>query len=100
MELHFSCLVKKRISQVNKKDSVEMVKLCKHIFLSFKPIMTNVCTPKHINIHDHESIEIFNIDKPERFVPDWLYLDYKNKAWGGEFGYEKRKVVTSENHTD
>ena len=94
MELHFSCMVKKRVSQIENRNDAYAVKLNKYILLSFKPIMTNVCAPKDVNIHNHESIKVFNIDKPERFVPDWLYIDYKDGAWGGEFSYEKSNKLT------
>ena len=92
MELHFGCMVKKRVSQVNIKNDMPTVKLDKNIFLSFKPIMTNVCAPKDVNIHELKAIDVHNIEKPERFVPDWLYVDYKDGAWGGEFGYENKRL--------
>ncbi|RDH84105.1 MAG: hypothetical protein DIZ80_08205 [endosymbiont of Galathealinum brachiosum] len=89
MELQFSCMIKKRVFQSMKGLSDNAVKLNENMFLSFKPITTNVCAPKDVDIHNHESIEIFDIENPERFVPNWLLIDYQKGEWCGEFGYDK-----------
>jgi len=90
MELNFSCLVKKRIFETTESHTTKnslMTQLNDTLYLSFKAITTNVCVPKNFNIYEHESVEVIEIAKPERFVPDWVTIDFQNGSWGGEFGY-------------
>lgn len=92
MELRYSCMIKKSVFQIKQFDDINSVKLSPYISLTFSAITTNVCAPKNINIHGHESIEIINIEKPERFIPDWLSIDYKNSVWLGMFGYKRKSL--------
>jgi hypothetical protein len=89
MQLHFSCMIKKSIFQIKQMKCSSSVKINSVMSLSFSAITTNVCAPKNIDIHNHESIEITHIDNPERFVPDWVSIDYEKGVWGGIFGYGK-----------
>jgi len=90
MELLFSCMVTKRIVQVSEKHCSLQVQLNNSVFLSFRPIRTNVCAPNDVDIYEHDAVEIIDIEEPERFIPDWLYIDYSNNIWGGEFGYSRK----------
>jgi len=90
MELQFGCLVKKAMVQ-KKVPPDHVTPLNDRLFLSFRPMMTNVCAPSSVDIHADESIKIIDIEKPERFAPDWVFIDYKAGAWTGDFGYERQK---------
>ena len=90
MELLFSCMVTKRVVQVSEKHCSLQVQLNNSVFLSFRPIRTNVCAPHGVDIHEHDEVEVIDIEDPERFIPDWLYIDYCKNVWCGEFGYSRK----------
>ena len=92
MELHFGCLVKKHVNQKAQANPNASVPLNEVMFLSFRPILTHVCAPSSVNIHEDESIKIFEVERPERFVPDWVLIDYKGGEWTGDFGYTRRNA--------
>ena len=87
MELHFSCLVKKQMVIRPTENTNGSVSLNDALQLSFRAIVPSVCAPSSVDIHQDESIKIFDVAKPERFVPEWVLIDFKDNQWTGDFGY-------------
>lgn len=88
MEVYFSCLIRLR---VNFPDTItdELIPVASdntQVKLYFSPIMTTHCNISEIRGRDPDT-EYFPIQKPEKFTPKWLKLDYRHNQWQGEFGY-------------
>ncbi|MEJ2181429.1 MAG: hypothetical protein P8Y28_13595 [Gammaproteobacteria bacterium] len=88
LELYFSCLIRMRVLFPDKPDDDFISVSSNHekLNLYFHPIMTKHCVVDDIRGRDPDT-ETFPIKKPEKFIPRWVKLDYKNNAWIGEFGY-------------
>ena len=54
--------------------------------LYFNPVMTTHCNISEIRGREPDT-EYFPIHKPEKFIPKWLKVDFKNNQWQGKFGY-------------
>ena len=88
LELYFSCLIRLRVVFPEKPDNDFISVNSNHekLNLFFHPIMTKHCVVDEIRGRDPDT-ETFPIKKPEKFIPRWVKLDYKNNIWSGEFGY-------------
>lgn len=88
MEVYFSCLIRLRVNfpAIIKDDFIPVASDNSQVKLFFSPIMTSHCNISEIRGRDPDT-EYFPIQKPEKFTPKWLKLDYKHNQWQGEFGY-------------
>ena len=88
MEIYFSCLIRLRVRfpDTLKKEYIPVDGDNARVNLYFNPIMTSHCNVSEIRGRDPDT-EYFPIQKPEKFTPKWVKLDYKNNTWQGEFGY-------------
>ncbi len=88
LELYFSCLIRLRVLFPDVPDSDLIAVNANHdkLNLFFHPVMTKHCLVDDIRGKDPDT-ETFPIKKPEKFIPRWLKLDFKNNTWRGEFGY-------------
>ncbi|WP_455375386.1 hypothetical protein [Kaarinaea lacus] len=88
MEVYFSCLIRLRVRFPDelKEELIPVEADDSQVKLYFSPIMTTHCNISEIRGRDPDT-EYFPIQKPEKFTPKWLKLDYKNNQWQGEFGY-------------
>ena len=90
MELYFSCLVRKRVYECSYlKNSSFSTSINDTLVLSFKPVMTDVCMIIPEGEEPPPQVSTYPVVNPERFVPSWLSIDYKNNKWCGDFGYRK-----------
>ncbi|WP_455206581.1 hypothetical protein [Kaarinaea lacus] len=88
LELYFSCLIRLRVLFPEQPggDYIPVPTSHEKLKVYFHPIMTKHCVVDDIRGRDPDT-ETFPIKKPEKFIPRWLKLDYKNGSWNGEFGY-------------
>ena len=87
MELYFSCLIRKalRFYDNNAGQLNEAVAVTDNLFLSFRPVMTEICKVEPGK--GAPAVTDFPIAKVSPYVPKWVSLDYQNGEWCGEFGY-------------
>ena len=94
MELYFSCLIRKALrfkdvasidQAANRDNNANTVRVTDNLFLSFRPVMTEVCkvTPGVAA----PPVTDFPIAKIAPYVPKWVNVDYQQSGWSGEFGY-------------
>jgi len=88
LELYFSCLIRLRVlfPEHSQPGFIPINSHHDKLEVYFHPIMTKRCTIEQIRGHDPDT-ETFPIKKPEKFIPKWLALDYRQQQWTGEFGY-------------
>jgi hypothetical protein len=90
MELYFSCLVRKQLRFYEQDPSTEdSVPLSTGLHLRFRPVMTQACGVASVE-GEEPPVTDFPISKPAAFVPHWLYIDYRDGQWQGEFGYRNQ----------
>ncbi len=90
MELYFSCLIRKRVNISLTPRMIDYVPASGYthdskLHVGFRPVMTELCGIDYKG--DAPPVTDFPLTRPERFTPMWLFLDYKNHQWQGEFGY-------------
>lgn len=88
MELYFSCMIRKQVNIRERIDSEYSVKVSDKLEVGFRPVMTSTCSVSSCE-GDSPPVSDFPIEKPERYIPHWLKLDYKKGQWLGEFGYAR-----------
>lgn len=88
LEMYFSCLIRFRVvfPEQPQPDYLPLNSGNDKLKVFFHPIMTKHCGIEEIRGHDPDT-ETFPIRKPEKFIPKWLKLDYRNHQWVGEFGF-------------
>lgn len=88
LEVYFSCLIRLRVNfpESVKEEFIPVAADNSQVKLYFSPIMTTYCHVEDIRGRDPDT-EYFPIQKPEKFTPKWLKLDFKHNQWQGEFGY-------------
>ena len=88
LEVYFSCLIRLRVvfPEQPQPDYIPLKTTHDKLKLFFHPVMTKHCEVSELHGRDPDT-ETFPIQKPEKFVPKWLKLDFKNNQWVGEFGY-------------
>ncbi|MDA3869579.1 MAG: hypothetical protein PF589_06475 [Gammaproteobacteria bacterium] len=86
MELYFSCLIRKQVRVRDELSSPFMVDVSEKLKIGFRPVMTKTCS---VSGCDGEAppLSDFPIEKPERYIPHWLKLDFRKGQWWSEFGY-------------
>ena len=89
MELYFSCMIRKQVNVREKIDSQYSVKVSDKLEVGFRPVMTKSCSVSSCE-GDAPPVSDFPIEKPERYIPHWLKLDFKKGKWVSEFGYSTR----------
>ena len=91
MELYFSCLVRKKVRfhEVSSPlgDANQQIRVTDELQVSFRPVITQSCSVADVD-GDEPPVTDFEIKKPEAFIPHWLYIDFQNGQWQGEFGYQ------------
>ena len=88
MEVYFSCLIRLRVNfpETIGEKLIPVASDNRQVDLYFSPIMTTYCHISEIRGRDPDT-EYFPIQKPDKFTPKWLKLDYRHNQWQGEFGY-------------
>jgi hypothetical protein len=88
LELYFSCLIRLRVlfPEQPGSDYIPVPSNHEKLKVYFHPVMTKHCVVDDIRGRDPDT-ETFPIKRPEKFIPRWVKLDYKNANWAGEFGY-------------
>ena len=88
MEIYFSCLIRLRVlfPETLKEEYIPVNSDHSQLDLYFNPVMTSHCDISEVRGRDPDT-EYFPIQKPEKFIPKWLKVDFKNNQWQGEFGY-------------
>lgn len=88
MEVYFSCLIRLRVNfpEAVRPELIPVASDNQQVNLFFSPVMTSYCHISEIRGRDPDT-EYFPIQKPEKFTPKWLKLDYRRNQWQGEFGY-------------
>lgn len=89
MELYFSCMIRKRVYVRSASDSPYTTDIDGQIQLGFRPVMTRSCSVAETG-GKAPPVTDFPVMKPERYVPDWVELDYRAGNWQGTFGYRQR----------
>lgn len=93
LELYFSCLVRKQLRfrgvtglQAGSDDYARVVP---GFYTTFRAVTTQHCSIMEVG--DKPPVETMPVRNPERFVPDWIRIDYRADQWLGEYGF-RRKV--------
>jgi len=91
VELYFSCLVRKQIRfrEINAlaADETKYTRVIPGFFTGFRAVATQQCRIKDVGVKP--PVETMPIHKPERFVPDWIKIDYRAGQWIGEYGFKR-----------
>ena len=86
MELYFSCLIRKQVRVHEELTSPFLMDVSEKLKIGFRPVMTQSCSVSSCE-GDAPPLSDFPIEKPERYIPHWLKLDFKKGKWVSEFGY-------------
>ncbi len=86
MELFFSCLIRKQVRFRDARDDAEAVAVDPNLLVRFHPVMTAVCGKDYEG--DEPPLTDFPIARVQAFVPHWLRIDYRDRHWSGEFGFD------------
>lgn len=84
MELYFSCLIRKQL-RFHDEVADDGMKLSDGLYLRFRPVMTEHCGLDYEG--DEPPLTDLPITDGERYIPHWLFIDYKKGEWNGDFGY-------------
>lgn len=94
MELYFSCLIRKQVKVRPAIDNGISVFVSDKLEIGFKPVITQSCSANTCAGNASQS-NSSPINKPERYIPSWLHVDFKKGEWCSEFGYSKREQLLS-----
>jgi hypothetical protein len=94
LELYFSCLVRKQlrfreINGVQPHADDDYARVFPGLYASFRAVTTQHCAIADAG--DKPPVEAMRVRRPERFVPDWIRIDYRAGQWVGEYGYARRE---------
>jgi len=91
LELYFSCLVRKqlRFREINgvQPENDDCIRIIPGFFTRFRAVTTQHCSIAETD--GKPPVETMPIQHPERFVPDWLRIDYRAGRWLGEYGFAR-----------
>ena len=87
MELYFSCLVRKQVNVRPAIDNGMSVFVNDKLEIGFRPVLTKSCSVSSCD-GESPSLSDFPIARPERYIPNWLSVDFKKGEWCSEFGYD------------
>ena len=85
MELYFSCLIGKTVRFDDATHGGHFEEATAHLQIGFHAVQTQACSLDSLTTV-RAPREAFPIVRPERFVPKWLEIDYRNGKWSGTFG--------------
>jgi hypothetical protein len=92
LELYFSCLVRKqtRFREINgvQADNNDYARVIPGFYTTFRAVTTKHCTVAETD--GKPPVEAMPIQRAERFVPDWLKIDYRAGHWLGEYGFARK----------
>ncbi len=92
LELYFSCLVRKqlRFGEVNGAplENDDHARIIPGLFTTFRAVTTKHCSVAETD--GKPPVETMPIRHAERFVPDWLKIDYRAGQWLGEYGFARK----------
>jgi hypothetical protein len=92
LELYFSCLVRKqlRFREINgvQPHSDEYSRVFPGLYAAFRAVTTSHCSIADAG--DKPPVETMPVRQPERFVPDWIRIDYRAGQWLGEYGFARK----------
>ena len=85
MELLFSCYVAKRMAFRDAPDPqvVARARLTGPVTVSYRVMLARTCE----TATQSPRRETLPVERPQRYAPKWLALDYGGGQWRGEFGY-------------
>jgi len=89
LELYFSCLVRKQV-RFHQTTGLEpgtegATRLVPGLYAAFRAVTTARCAIAEAG--DRPPVEVMPVDRPGRFVPDWMRIDYHRGRWQGEYGF-------------
>jgi hypothetical protein len=87
MELYFSCLIRKRVLVRETLASEFTASVGEHLQIGFRPVMTQKCSVIDTDEDGRPPLTDFPIERPDRYIPHWLRVDYRRDQWQAEFGY-------------
>lgn len=92
LELYFSCLVRKQVRFLESGDPVldgdECARILPGLYTTFRAVTTQHCAI--VEAADQPPVETMSVRHPERFVPDWIRIDYRGRQWRGAYGFASR----------
>lgn len=92
LELYFSCLVRKqlRFREINGIQPLddEYTRVIPGFYTTFRAVTTKTCAVAETD--GKPPVETMPIRRAERFVPDWLKIDYRAGQWLGEYGFTRK----------
>jgi hypothetical protein len=95
LELYFSCLVRKQLRFIELGDGVgvdtERSRILLGLYLAFRSVCTRHCSIAEAG--DVPPVDTMPVIHPERFVPDWLKIDFRAGQWLGEYGYARQQAL-------
>lgn len=86
MELYFSCMIRKQVNVRPAIDSGISVFVNDKLEIGFRPVMTKACSVSACD-GDAPPVSDFPVARPEKYIPEWLRIDFRKGRWTGEFGY-------------
>lgn len=91
LELYFSCLVRKqtRFREINgvQAERTDYTRVIPGFYTTFRAVTTKHCSVAETD--GKPPLETMPIQQAERFVPDWLKIDYRAGQWLGEYGFAR-----------
>ncbi len=89
LELYFSCLVRKqlrfRLLEADEASQNPPVQVLPGLYTRFRAVTTRHCAI--VDAGGKPPVDTMPIRHPERFVPDWIKLDFRARQWLGEYGF-------------
>ena len=93
LELYFSCLVRKQVRFCELENAEPrtpaIASATAQLFTGFRALTT-----RHRRMADagrEPPAETVPLSKPERFLPDWIRIDFRDGMWLGDYGYECKR---------
>lgn len=91
MELYFSCLIGKTVRFDDATHGDHFEQAAPNLQIGFHAVQTHSCSIASLTA-PKPGRDAFPIRRPERFVPKWLQIDFRDGRWTGMFG------LTDEEH--
>lgn len=86
LELLFSCFVTKRMHFKLENGSIGDAA---HVQVDFRAVIASTCD---LSSKGGDISHLYTpVADPTPYVPSWCRIDYANKDWRGEFGYERSR---------
>lgn len=85
MELYFSCLIGKTVRFDEATHGQHFEEAAAKLQIGFHAVQTHACSIANLTTPKPDR-DVFPIVRPERFVPKWLEIDFRNGRWEGRFG--------------